>query len=301
VRRTGRAGRHQVTTSALSRSRLRQSHTRQPCPAWGGPGACASEVSCRETRVFAPPAALVAAAPADALLGLAAVPGHPGRFAAVDEPDSARGLRGTQCPISRRPGGGGDRLSPAGCTLVAWEISRIGCDPRTVLRCEEWLRGLCLLAAADRDEQVHARPDDLVAAVRTWICYSATSIYPFDELVMGEPLLIDSLKLYARDRQQALVTVSPSNPGWDRLPPLVTATRSGANHRRRRPFPAHPESSRPAARAMAKSLEQPLHRRQLTPGRTPSSHTGSHGGVAWSAEKVHSGSKEESCRSSTFA
>jgi hypothetical protein len=90
---------------------------------------------------------------------------------------------------------------------VAWEISRIGCDPRTVLRGEEWQRGLCLLAATYCDEHGHARPDDLVAAVRAWICYSATSIYQFDELVMGEPLLADSLKMYARDRQQAIVMV----------------------------------------------------------------------------------------------
>jgi Ser/Thr protein kinase RdoA (MazF antagonist) len=90
---------------------------------------------------------------------------------------------------------------------VAWEISRIGCDPRTVLRSEEWQRGMRLLAAAYRAEHGHARPDDLVATVRAWVCYSATSIYPFDELVMGEPLLADSLKTYARDRQQALVMV----------------------------------------------------------------------------------------------
>jgi hypothetical protein len=72
---------------------------------------------------------------------------------------------------------------------------------------EEWQRGMCRLAAAYRDEYVRRRPDDLVAAVRAWICYSATSIYPFDELVMGQRLWADSLKMYARHRQQALVRV----------------------------------------------------------------------------------------------
>lgn len=96
---------------------------------------------------------------------------------------------------------------PPRARLVPWEISRIGCDPRTVLRGEEWQRGLCLLAAAYRDEHGHVRTDDLVAAVQVWFCYSATSIYPFDELIMGKPLEADSLKMYARHRQQALVIV----------------------------------------------------------------------------------------------
>lgn len=90
---------------------------------------------------------------------------------------------------------------------VAWEISRIGCDPRTVLQGEEWRRGLRLLASGYRDEYDDARRDDLVAMVRAWVCYSATSIYPFDELIVDEPLLADSLKAYAQDRQQALVAV----------------------------------------------------------------------------------------------
>jgi len=88
---------------------------------------------------------------------------------------------------------------------VAWEISRVGCDPRTVLRGEQWQRGLRHLAAGYREEHNDARPDDLIAMVRAWVCYSATSIYPFDELVTGESLLAGPLKTYARDRQQALV------------------------------------------------------------------------------------------------
>jgi len=90
---------------------------------------------------------------------------------------------------------------------VTWEISRIGCDPRTVLRGEQWQRGRRHLAAGYRDEHDDTRPDDLVAAVRAWVCYSAASIYPFDELITDEPLLVDSLKTYTRDRQQALVMV----------------------------------------------------------------------------------------------
>lgn len=45
------------------------------------------------------------------------------------------------------------------------------------------------------------------AAVRTWVCYSAASVYPFDDLLDGHALLPEPLQRYAVDRQHALVAV----------------------------------------------------------------------------------------------
>jgi hypothetical protein len=48
---------------------------------------------------------------------------------------------------------------------------------------------------------------DLVATERVWVCYSAASIYPFDDLVDRRALLPEPLSRYAWDRHQALVAV----------------------------------------------------------------------------------------------
>ncbi len=49
---------------------------------------------------------------------------------------------------------------------VAWEVSRIGCDPRTILRGDDWVPGLAGLLAAYRDENPQVPEGDLVATVR---------------------------------------------------------------------------------------------------------------------------------------
>ncbi|GAA4475598.1 phosphotransferase enzyme family protein [Phytohabitans houttuyneae] len=90
---------------------------------------------------------------------------------------------------------------------VAWEVSRLGCDPRTVLRGDDWVRGFAGLATAYREENPQLPDGDLVAAVRAWVCYSGASIYPFDDLVDRRALLPESLQRYAMDRHHALVAV----------------------------------------------------------------------------------------------
>jgi hypothetical protein len=77
----------------------------------------------------------------------------------------------------------------------------------TVFRGEEWLRGLDGFVAASRAEHPGAPADDLLACVWAWTCYTAASIYPFDELIGGGPLLPEPMRAYARDRQRALETV----------------------------------------------------------------------------------------------
>jgi hypothetical protein len=96
---------------------------------------------------------------------------------------------------------------PPSVRPVAWEISRLGCDPRSVLRGDGWIRGFLGLTAAYRAENPDLPGPDLVGAVRAWVCYSAASIYPFDDLVDGRALLPESLQQYATARHHALVAV----------------------------------------------------------------------------------------------
>jgi homoserine kinase type II len=108
---------------------------------------------------------------------------------------------------------------PPSVRAVAWEMSRLACDPRTVLRGEEWVRGLRGLVAAYRDENPDLPTDDLVGSVRAWVCYSAASIYPFDDLVDGRALLPVPLQRYAIDRHHALTAV------MDRLEEIESSLR----------------------------------------------------------------------------
>lgn len=86
-------------------------------------------------------------------------------------------------------------------------ISRLACDPGTVSRRDDWPRGLLGFLAAYRGAGAPATADDLLTAVRVWLCYTATSTYPFDELAGGRALLPEKLRAYVRDRQDAVVAV----------------------------------------------------------------------------------------------
>ncbi len=111
---------------------------------------------------------------------------------------------------------------PPSVRAVAWEVSRLACDPRTVLRGEEWMGGLRGLLTSYREENPDLPVDDLVGSVRAWVCYSAASIYPFDDLVDGRALLPVSLQRYAVDRHHALSVV------LDRLEEIESALREVA-------------------------------------------------------------------------
>jgi homoserine kinase type II len=90
---------------------------------------------------------------------------------------------------------------------LAWEVSRLACDPRTVPRRDDWHRGLQGFLTAYQAAGGTATAHDLLAAVRVWLCYTATSIYPFSDLAGGHALLPENLRRYARDRQDAVVAV----------------------------------------------------------------------------------------------
>lgn len=89
---------------------------------------------------------------------------------------------------------------------LAWEISRLACDPRTVVR-GDWPPGLRGFLTGYRGAGGTASTGDLLAAVRVWLCYTATSSYPFSELAGGRALFPEDLRGYARDRQDAVVAV----------------------------------------------------------------------------------------------
>jgi hypothetical protein len=97
---------------------------------------------------------------------------------------------------------------PPAVQPVAHDISRIGCDPRTVLRLgSRWPGALRHLAEAYLTESPGAPAGDVVASVRWWVCYTAMSTYPLRRLIVGESSTGGSLEAYARQRHQALQSV----------------------------------------------------------------------------------------------
>ena len=90
-------------------------------------------------------------------------------------------------------------FQPAGPRFLAWEIARIGCDPRTLLLGEEWIDGLGELLTSYREAHPAARLDDLVSTVAVGCAYTLGSTFP-----LVEPLdtVTPSLELYARARHE---------------------------------------------------------------------------------------------------
>lgn len=99
-------------------------------------------------------------------------------------------------------------FSPPRLGAMAHDISRIGCDPRTVLRLgQAWPTALAALATAYRDHNPTVAADDVVGCVRWWLCYTAASTYPVRTLLGGEPSANPGLVVYAQQRHAALMTV----------------------------------------------------------------------------------------------
>ncbi|MFG1905174.1 phosphotransferase enzyme family protein [Kribbella sp. NPDC048928] len=87
--------------------------------------------------------------------------------------------------------------------FIAWEIARIGCDPRTVLLGDQWIDGLRELLDAYRAEHPAVRPEDLRSAVAVGCAYTVGSTYP-----LAEPAPVSaSLEAYARARHQAALHI----------------------------------------------------------------------------------------------
>ena len=91
---------------------------------------------------------------------------------------------------------------------IAYDTSRIGCDPRTVLRLgERWPAAMAALAHAYRQSNVGLPVTEIAGCVRWLICYPAASTYPLRPLLADEAPTDGDLATYARQRHEALRVV----------------------------------------------------------------------------------------------
>ncbi|GAA1119819.1 hypothetical protein GCM10009630_17040 [Kribbella jejuensis] len=102
--------------------------------------------------------------------------------------------------------------------FVAWEIARIGADPRTVMLGDQWIDGFGVLLDAYREEHPAARVDDLMSAIAVGCAHTIGSTFPLSE----PPPVSPSLELYARARHAASLQI------LDRLPELQERLRPGS-------------------------------------------------------------------------
>lgn len=107
----------------------------------------------------------------------------------------------------------GDHLSaivdftPPKPFLAAYDISRIGCDPETVINNPHWLDGLTQLLRGCRHAHPGILPADLTACVRVWVIAAGRSTYPVGSLLRGTALLPELLLRYGIARHQAVLTI----------------------------------------------------------------------------------------------
>ena len=94
-------------------------------------------------------------------------------------------------------------FQPPTSRSVAWEIARIGCDPRTIVLGDQWMTGLPELLVAYREEHPAARPDDLIATVAVGCAYTLASTYPLTEPLDNPDAVDASLEAYGRARHEA--------------------------------------------------------------------------------------------------
>ncbi|WP_328521002.1 phosphotransferase enzyme family protein [Kribbella sp. NBC_00359] len=94
-------------------------------------------------------------------------------------------------------------FQPPTSRSVAWEIARIGCDPRTIVLGDQWMTGLPELLLAYREEHPAARTDDLIATLAVGCAYTLASTYPLTEPLDNPGAVDASLEAYGRARHEA--------------------------------------------------------------------------------------------------
>ncbi|MDF3140989.1 MULTISPECIES: phosphotransferase [unclassified Streptomyces] len=104
---------------------------------------------------------------------------------------------------------------------LAWEIVRLGCDPKSVLSngVESWLKGYTDLALAYRDANPKAPADDLLSSLRVGCAAMLCSTFPLSAPVERPHIVDAALESYARARHGAALML------LDRLPVLAEALR----------------------------------------------------------------------------
>jgi Ser/Thr protein kinase RdoA (MazF antagonist) len=102
---------------------------------------------------------------------------------------------------------------------LAWEIARLGCEPKSVLAngVESWLNGYTDLAVAYRDANPKAPADDLLFSLRVGCAAKLCSTFPLSAPVERPHLVDAALESYARARHETALML------LDRLPALEEA------------------------------------------------------------------------------
>lgn len=93
-------------------------------------------------------------------------------------------------------------FQPPTAHFLAWEVARIGCDPRTVVSGEDWLTGLSRLLDAYREVNPMAR-SDLRAIVAAGCAYTLASTYPLQAPLEPRSVDHEGLIRYGRARHSA--------------------------------------------------------------------------------------------------
>jgi hypothetical protein len=104
---------------------------------------------------------------------------------------------------------------------LAWEIARLGCDPKSVLdnSAESWLTGYTDLTLAYRDANPKAPADDLLSPLRVGCAAMLCSAFPLSVPVERPHIVDAALEAYGRVRHEAALML------LDRLPVLEEALR----------------------------------------------------------------------------
>ncbi|WP_133781391.1 phosphotransferase [Kribbella sp. VKM Ac-2571] len=98
-------------------------------------------------------------------------------------------------------------FQPPSPRFTAWEIARIGCDPRTVMLGDGWIDGLPELLLAYRDEHPAAHVDDLVSSVAAGCAYTLASTYPLAEPLDDPAAVNPALEFYGRARHESALVM----------------------------------------------------------------------------------------------
>ncbi|MFD5586699.1 phosphotransferase enzyme family protein [Streptomyces sp. NPDC127063] len=104
---------------------------------------------------------------------------------------------------------------------LAWEIARLGCDPKSVLdnSAESWLTGYTDLTLAYRDANPKASAEDLVSSLRVGCAAMLCSAFPLSVPVERPHMVDAAMEAYGRVRHEAALML------LDRLPVMEEALR----------------------------------------------------------------------------
>lgn len=92
---------------------------------------------------------------------------------------------------------------------LAWEIARIGCDPRTIVRNSEWLTGLARLLEAYEQENPTVQ-SDMRSIVAAGCAYTRASTYPLKAPLQAPAVNHAGLMEYGRVRHIAALEMLDS-------------------------------------------------------------------------------------------